>query len=193
MIAHPAVTHTSRGRHLDLLDPRPDDVDPEEIARALGNQCRYNGNVLRYYSVAEHSVHIAEHTEREGRSPVLCLAALLHDAHEAYLGDLTVPAAAVIFDGDPVALARWRAAKRRMDAVICERAGIDPGYLYRVHIHVADASILLDERDALLTPHPDPWPGFEDVVALGVGIECWPPEEAARKWLDAYYFYGGKP
>lgn len=41
------------------LDPRVEDVRIEDIARALAMQCRYNGHVTRFYSVAEHSVRVA--------------------------------------------------------------------------------------------------------------------------------------
>jgi len=54
-------THTSRGRALDLLNPVAADIDLNEIGRALGHQCRYNGCLTYFYSVAEHSVHMARY------------------------------------------------------------------------------------------------------------------------------------
>jgi uncharacterized protein len=66
----------------------------EDIAHALSMTCRFNGHCKVFYSVAEHSVNVAKLVDAEftdeGRSTVM-LAALLHDAHEAYVGDVITP------------------------------------------------------------------------------------------------------
>jgi hypothetical protein len=178
-------THTSRGRALDLLDPQPDDVDLAEIALALGNQCRYNGCVLRFYSVAEHSVLISEALERGGCARELQLGGLLHDAAEAYTGDITWPMQAVLFDGEygRQPRLRYKAVQSRLGALIAAKAGIDPCYLHDDLVRHADLRILLDEREVLLAGRPRPW-DIEGLAPLGVTITGWLPDEARQRWLD---------
>ncbi len=77
------------GKVVDLMNLRPEDVNIEDIAWSLSQQCRFNGHTKFFYSVAEHSVLVAKRVETE--SPVIRLQALLHDAAEAYLGDIIQP------------------------------------------------------------------------------------------------------
>jgi len=85
------------------FDPKPEEVRHTDIVQGLVNECRYNGQVPRHLSVAEHSIKVAAITEHlltqeaatgnvpEDIVPLACLYALLHDAHEAYTGDLVAP------------------------------------------------------------------------------------------------------
>jgi hypothetical protein len=74
------------GRVIDFKKPTPDMIVPSDIANALGKICRFGGQISHYYSVAQHSV-LVEHL-----APLeLKRAALLHDAAEAYLGDVITP------------------------------------------------------------------------------------------------------
>lgn len=64
----------------------PDQVHLEDIAHALALKCRWTGHTREFYSVAQHSVHVAELLP-----PHLQMAGLLHDAAEAYLPDVASP------------------------------------------------------------------------------------------------------
>src|SRR5690606_8557009 len=77
---------TRTGKKFTFLEPKADDIDIADIAYALANQCRFNGHCSSFYSVAEHSVAVAMLLPQE-----LQLAGLLHDAAEAYLGDIPSP------------------------------------------------------------------------------------------------------
>ena len=77
---------TYSGRRFYPTDPRPSDIFIGDIAHALSNQCRFNGHVRQHYSVAQHSVLCSERV-----SIVNARWALLHDASEAYLGDVVKP------------------------------------------------------------------------------------------------------
>lgn len=86
---------TRSGYMFDLLTPDPNMVDIEEIAHCLAYECRYNGHIPgdNFLSVAEHSVAVCERIQKdvESGSVNVPLIALLHDAHEAYTGDVTAP------------------------------------------------------------------------------------------------------
>lgn len=83
-------TSTQVGQ-FDLLNPLPDEVNWLVIASSLGKLCRFAGHTAGHYSVAEHSVRLAIAVELAGGSEVAVLQAMLHDAHEAYTGDITRP------------------------------------------------------------------------------------------------------
>lgn len=88
---------TYTGRKFYPYDPRPDEVDIVDIAHSLSLQCRFNGHVKEFYSVAQHSIHVcrvfSELAKKEGlgANKQAHLCALLHDATEAYVGDLIRP------------------------------------------------------------------------------------------------------
>lgn len=75
---------TLTGRHWYPFDPRPEDVHFDDL-RALSRISRYGGHtIVEHYSVAEHSVRVARYLCDNGATSRVCLAGLLHDAHEAY-------------------------------------------------------------------------------------------------------------
>jgi len=77
-------THT--GIQFDLLDPTPDMICIEDIAHSLARLCRFTGHCNQFYSVAQHSWLCSY------KAPLkYALEALLHDAHEAYTGDMSKP------------------------------------------------------------------------------------------------------
>ena len=77
---------TRGGRMVDLLNVKPEDIDLADIAWALAHTCRFMGHPRRHYSVAEHSINVA----RLLPEPIK-IYGLLHDAHEAYIGDISTP------------------------------------------------------------------------------------------------------
>lgn len=77
------------GKEVLLNDFKPEHVNIEDIAISLSNTCRFNGGVRRFISVAQHSHLVWNKTC--GMAPNIQLAALLHDAAEAYIGDLITP------------------------------------------------------------------------------------------------------
>lgn len=77
----------SSGRNFPFELPWQWHVD--EIAHALGNQCRYTGHCREFYSVAEHSCLAALLAEETGWCDPF--EALMHDAHESLMGDMARP------------------------------------------------------------------------------------------------------
>lgn len=161
------------------LDPRASEVNIQDIAHALSNKCRYNGHSQFFYGVAEHSVHIADWLHHNGHGPVIALWGLLHDAGEAYLPDIIRP-----IKVQPE-MAHMRGIEANVMAAVCEKFGLDP--TEPAIVKHADSRILLDERDALMSPVPAPWnvPG----EPLGVEIEGWWPSVAKDAFLAAFWRY----
>jgi uncharacterized protein len=77
---------THNGSRFDIFDPIPEAIDIKDIAHALSLLCRFGGHVKKFYSVAQHSVLVSWITPNE-----YALEALLHDATEAYCGDMIRP------------------------------------------------------------------------------------------------------
>ncbi|SHH26818.1 HD domain-containing protein [Ferrimonas marina] len=73
------------------LDPRQEEIQAQDIAHSLSMLCRANGHYRHFFSVAQHSLYCADEARARGLSRRVQLACLLHDASEAYTGDLTRP------------------------------------------------------------------------------------------------------
>ncbi len=86
------IMQTYSGVLFDLLNPDPDSIFISDIAHSLARLVRFNGHAKSEYSVAQHCLLCSEEFD-EVKEPGLCLEALMHDAHEAYTGDITTPMA----------------------------------------------------------------------------------------------------
>ena len=82
----------SSGEQFNLLKPDPDMITIEVVASALSKLCRYNGHVKRFYSVAEHCCLVSVLAPQAGDGHAgYALDGLLHDATEAFVGDMVSP------------------------------------------------------------------------------------------------------
>ena len=79
------------GRILDVDDVRPQDISVDDICHGLANTPRYNGHTDFPYSVAQHSVMLMWAARKLGMSQEMQTQCLLHDAAEAYMGDIPSP------------------------------------------------------------------------------------------------------
>jgi len=140
---------TFTGRMFYPLEPHPDDVDIIDIAHALSLTCRFTGHCRQFYSVAQHSVHVAELVTELGH-PELALTALLHDASEAYLADVARPV--------KKSLPEIKAAEYVLDAIIAERFGLV--HPFPEVIKKADNILLLTEARDLMNTPPVTWKDY---------------------------------
>ena len=129
---------TWTGKFVDPLHLRPEDVDLEDIAHHLSMVCRFGGAVRRHYSVAEHSLLVASLVPPEHR-----LRALLHDAAEAYLGDIVRP-----MKKQPE-MDHYRGCEHRAQRVIFDVFGVDASMKESFVSH-ADRVALSTERSNLM-------------------------------------------
>ncbi|MBQ7636357.1 MAG: hypothetical protein IJS80_03515 [Lachnospiraceae bacterium] len=77
--------------HFYPTAPDPEKLKIEDVAHSLSMQCRGNGHVKTFFSVAQHCINCAKEAEARGYSPRVVLACLLHDASEAYMSDVPRP------------------------------------------------------------------------------------------------------
>lgn len=106
---------TNSIKKFDILNPRPEMVDINDIANSLSHLCRYNGHSNKMYTVAHHSVLVAKTLELMGESPEVVFWGLCHDFSEAYCGDMPYP-----LKSHP-SMAPFREAEARIVAAICEK------------------------------------------------------------------------
>lgn len=123
------------GKFFDILNPEEYQYDIEEIATALSNLCRYTGHVNTFYSVAEHSVLVSRIVPEK-----LALAGLLHDASEAYLGDVSSPLKKL--------LPEYQAIEERVQRAIAASFGLGNDFDHPA-VHEADKRMYWQERKSV--------------------------------------------
>lgn len=165
-------TQTISGKKIDLLNLKPEDVDFHDIAHNLANVNRFCGATKRPYSVAEHCVRVHDELAKRGETLPTRLIGLLHDAHEAYMGDIITPvknALAELAGVHPKYIHdAFDALKWGLDLAIFDAAGLRLTGRYSLpHIKAVlrgsvkdvDAEMMMAERDVLGATPPEPWPG----------------------------------
>lgn len=162
---------THSGRAFYPLQPAPSEVDIDDIAHALGMVCRYAGHCRRFYSVAEHSV-LLSHTV----DPEHARWALLHDASEAYMGDMVRPL--------KYEMPKFQAAEDHLMRIIGVKFGLVGEMPAQVKEH--DTRIVVDEREQIMQTSRLPWPLLEGYASLGVTIQGWSPRRAKAEYLSRY-------
>lgn len=128
---------TASGRYVNLLDPAPADINITDIAVGLSQVCRFGGHLPSMYSVAEHSLHVASMLHRQFGNDEWTLAGLLHDATEAYLGDMVRPL--------KLAMPDYQAAEERMADVIGVAFGLPDKWWRHPMVKEADEAALVWE------------------------------------------------
>lgn len=203
---------TASGRAFDIIMPRKEDVDFEvDIPEALARIARFTGHIRSGpYSVAQHCVIGADFLFSATHRHDLAIAFLLHDAHEAYIGDISTPVAAAIAERTSdeyadagihvrnIAAARSRRAlatiKDDIDAAIHTAAGIawPLSHGARAVVKNMDLRMLATERRHLLGPSPRKWDDIhEDTEPLPLRgrIKVWPWTRAADEYRARLHAY----
>ena len=158
-----SVICTRTGVAFDVLDPRPEMVNIFDIAHALARVNRFGGHSSVAYSVAQHSVYVSHDVPAP-----LAKAALLHDAAEAYLGDVMTPVKQLLPD--------YQALYAQVEHAVELRFGVEFGHPL---IKQADLLALGAERRDLM-PRVSWWPGQSAGVRLVIPLSA---EMAERAFL----------
>lgn len=153
---------TYTGKYFDLVNPSPDDVDVVDIAHSLSMQCRYNGHCRKFYSVAQHSVMVAKLMPKVPERS-LGIYGLLHDAAEAYIGDIPSPVKALISD--------IREVEERILNVIYAKFNLDIAMSRMPEIKHADRIAMTIEVKNLMFSGGRDWGEFLFTHGYGISLE----------------------
>ncbi len=191
--AAPVWKHMASGRVVDLANLTADDIHWPDIVAALSRIARFDGatgNCL--YTVAQHCCIAHDHA---GEDETARLLALLHDAHEALIGDITTPTVELLehIDGARDYPGRLIAsAKRYIDRAIFGAAGINPTHAatYEPMIRALDQRVLATEvRDVLVCAGGKTFWG-QLAAPLATRIKPWGPDKAAEEFAARLGLYG---
>lgn len=167
---------TYTGKKFYIFNPRREDVDIIDIARGLSMICRFNGHVKRFYSVAQHSVLVSRIVP-----PDIAMEGLLHDATEAFVGDLIRPIKRF--------MPEFKEVENKLEEVIYQRFGLRHGR--HDEIKNADNIALVTEARDLLTTQVIMDSFDKSIIPLVKRIKCQKPEIAEQRFLDRYYELNG--
>lgn len=172
-----STTITTRSRTIDLATFTAAEVEITDIVKPLSQLCRFTGHTNRFYSVAEHSVRCSWLVP-EG----FALEALLHDAHEAYIGDIATPMKHLVpalFD-----------VERRVDSLVREAFKLPP--VMSETVRAADRQMLLLEARELMGADF----GAPDVERRGMLYAAkdmgWNPTHALDRFTARFHHLVGK-
>jgi len=167
---------TATGGQFSLSNPQPEQVVLADIAFALSKQCRFNGHCSAFYSVAEHCVLMTRFAERNGATVDELLHILLHDATEAYVGDMVAPLKNIMPD--------FRALEARVWDTIIDR--FDLTTEQNVSVRTLDLRMLAREKEVLLPENTPDWACLEGHPPLPISLYMWTPRDAAREFIQTF-------
>lgn len=166
------------GKYFSFTEPAACEFTIEDIAHGLSNICRFTGQSQNFYSVAEHSVHCSHLVPAAD-----ALEGLMHDAAEAFIGDVSRPLKQLLPD--------YKVIEERVEHAIAERFGLR--YPWPPSVKHTDAKMLRAEQHQLMQCDDD-WACLAgvDLTALGQReLVCLPPVMAKSQFLARFRELGG--
>lgn len=158
------------GNYFDYEDAEGSLFGIEDIARGLSHICRFGGQCGRFYSVAEHSVYVSRIVH-----PDHAFAGLMHDAAEAFVGDMPKPLKVMCPD--------YQAIEKRIERAVLDRFGLslplDPS------IKEADIVMLATEQ-AQVMQNRDDWDYTRGKQCADIQVQCLPPNDAMNMFLNRF-------
>lgn len=170
----PNAMMTWTRRRIDPTIITPDQVDVLDIAHGISRQCRYNGHTFGHLSVARHCIWVSDWVAEETGDRLLALTGLLHDASEAYIGDMIRP-----LKHNPKLGTAFGEIDTHVETQIAARFGIP--YPYPQIIKDGDAFVLTQiELNEARIPGPARWTYDGDAL------------KDEQDWLNQFVALGGK-
>lgn len=169
---------TFTGKRVELEAPTVDMICIEDIAHALGNLGRFNGHTKYFYSVAQHSWNVAMQLKDDDYDYDVQFHGLLHDAQEAYIGDMVSPLKRIKSLG-----VIYAEIEDRFSHVIAEKFGLLWDQDMNKAIHKADMQLCATEMRDLMT-QVDPFPGIEEPTLCK--IKQWYGVHPEERFLEEF-------
>lgn len=175
--------HTHTGQGFDPFRPRGEDVHVEDIAHHLALINRYGGACPEPYSVAQHSVHVADLVWEFSGDPVWTLKGLHHDSAEAYIGDQRRPIKRRLsYLRSPYALGTFEHLEESVLKTILQEFGLGglPTTKQSQMIRDCDEALLTAEMNTFFGKSRKHW------VTFGA-VKPWPWKRAKATFLKRHY------
>ncbi len=163
------------GHYVDISSPDYKSIDIQSIASALGKICRFGGHCPKFYSVAEHCLHAVNLALKAGYTGDALRAVLLHDATEAYVGDVVKPLKVLLSD--------YAAIEQRFEDAVSQAFGVDFNVWSDV-VKRFDRAMLKAEKTAMWPEDTENWTGFSDVETSDVVLLYLTPCQATYYFLE---------
>ena len=158
------------GSYFDFLEPDKSEFVIEDIAHGLSQICRFAAQCRRFYSVAQHSVHVSHIVP-----PEHAFAGLMHDSPEAFVGDMAKPLKDL--------LPEYRVVEKHVEAAVFARFGVP--HPMPPCIKEADIVMLATEQREIMRNN-DGWDYTRGRKALDMRLPNWSPTEAKAQFLARY-------
>lgn len=163
----PTFMTTVSGKEVNPAAPTPGDISLGDIATGLSHTPRFGGQTKKVMSVAQHSVHVYQLVPLEHR-----LQGLMHDAAEAYLGDMIYPVKLLVPQFKELEL-KWAMA-------IATAVGYD--HVLHEAVVTADLQAQLAEARKLGVHNCEEW-GLPETDLIVERV--WSPREARVEFVKA--------
>jgi hypothetical protein len=162
------------GRMVNPTCTKKEDIRIGDIAKSLSLQCRFNGHIKDFYSVAQHSclVHKLFTTDYLA-TPQEAKTAFMHDATEAYLMDIPTPLKVYLPDYIEWEKSLWSEMAEKFDLL-----DPIPNFIMqfdKVALNIEMNNLFKVPRNLYVPKHLNP----EPFVPL-------PPKEAELAFLELY-------
>jgi len=155
------------GSYFDFERPLLGPDALSDIAHALSNLCRFTGHTSQFYSVAEHSVHVSHLVP-----PAMAAIALMHDAPEAFIGDVAKPLKELLPD--------YKRIEDRIEAAVFAHFGLP--LPLPAEVKDADRAMLATEQ-AQAMHSADKWHHTHGQKPSRIKLQFWNPDEAYRQFI----------
>lgn len=189
---------TFTGKYINIRDLQPSDISIYDIAAGLSNCCRFAGQCKQFYSVAQHSVYVAQAVWEKTSNLSLARIALIHDAPEAYLGDLVRAVKAGLREYQNLEFYVWTQVIIQFGMVNSLEENmddpLDAGSYGQLPMAVkeADFRMLVTERHQLISEQSAVWDLEETYKPYpGLVIRKMDPASAKVFFLEAYERFFG--